>query len=113
MALREFTDSAGQTWEAFAVIPREHERRRYDRRSSGDVRVDDSDDRRDGDRRITVGHTSGRLNVHGWLCFQHGDERRRLSPIPDDWRRCEESQLRTYLDAAHPVRRLSTHVRRD
>ncbi len=112
MALREFTDSAGEAWEAFAVIPREHVRRHYDRRSTAaakDVHLEDSEERRDGDRRLTVGHTSGRLDANGWLCFQHRDERRRLAPIPEDWRRCDESQLRAYLEAALPVRRLSTH----
>lgn len=116
MALREFTDSAGQAWEAFAVIPREHDRRHYDRRSDG-VRLDGpaddpTDDRRDADRRITVGHTSSRFDAHGWLCFQHGDERRRLAPIPDDWKQCEEAQLQAYLDAAQPVRLLSPNVHR-
>lgn len=111
MALREFTDSAGQSWEAFAVIPREHERRHYDRRSDA-VHLDESEERREGDRRITVGHTSSRLDAHGWLCFQHRDERRRLAPIPDDWTRCDEAQLQTYLESARPVRRLSSHAPR-
>ena len=49
MALRTFVDSAGHEWQAFDVVPRENERRQYDRRSSDGAQVaslDDGDDRR-------------------------------------------------------------------
>ena len=111
MALREFVDSAGNRWEAFSVVPREQERRHYDRRSD-EIHLDDLEDRRDADRRITVGGRSDLLNgTSGWLTFQHDDERRRLSPIPNDWEVCDESQLRSYLEAARPVRATLTPLR--
>lgn len=105
MALREFTDPAGNAWEAFAVVPRDQERRQYDRRST-ETHVDEVEERREADRRLTVGRAE--LVVGGgWLCFQHGDERRRLTPIPADWEKCDEAQLVAYLDAARPVRHIA------
>jgi hypothetical protein len=108
MSLRTFVDSAGQEWQAFDVVPRDDERRHYDRRASGELTGEDQDDRREGDRRITVGRAS-RIGgpQSGWLCFESGDERRRLSPIPNDWRRCPENQLEAYCRAARPVRPLT------
>lgn len=111
MALRTFIDSAGQEWQAFDVVPRDEERRQYDRRSSDGARLsgtDDSDDRRDRDRRMTVGRASRRLGgpEAGWLCFERGDDRRRLSPIPEDWPRCDDTQLEQYCRSARPVKRV-------
>lgn len=111
MALREFVDSTGRRWEAYSVIPRDQERRHYDRRSDGVV-LEDSDDRRESDRRITVGGRSDLLDgTSGWLAFQHADERRRLTPIPKDWEGCDESQLLSYFEAARPVRASTMHAR--
>lgn len=111
MALREFTDSQGRSWEAYAVIPRENERRHYDRRSE-EVHLDEEAERREADRRITVGRTTARIDSHGWLCFQGASERRRLMPIPDDWASCDDAQLERYLDEARPVRVSSAHLGR-
>jgi hypothetical protein len=104
MSLRTFVDSTGQEWDAFDVVPRDQERRHYDRRASDEI-ANDPDDRRDGDRRVTVGRAS-RIGGHqpGWLCFQRGDDRRRLSPIPPDWVHCGEEQLEAYCRTARPVR---------
>jgi len=30
---------------------------------------------------------------HGWLCFELGNERRRVAPIPADWERLSEQDL--------------------
>jgi hypothetical protein len=108
MALRTFIDSAGQEWQAFDVVPRDLERRRYDRRSTDAAGDDDSDERRERDRRVTVGRASRRLGGSdaGWLCFEHGDDRRRLSPIPADWSRADDAQLEQYCRTARPVKRL-------
>ena len=106
MSLRTFVDSAGQEWQAFDVVPRDDERRHYDRRTSAELTSDDQDDdRREADRRITVGRAS-RIGgpQSGWLCFEHGGDRRRLSPIPADWNRCPDAQLEAYCRAARPVR---------
>lgn len=108
MALRNFIDSTGNEWQAFDVVPRADERRQYDRRTSDGALLEDIDDRRDGDRRLTVGRASQRLGgpEAGWLCFEHDGDRRRLAPIPDDWRTVDETRLEEYCRAARPVKRV-------
>lgn len=109
MALREFLDSNGTEWQAFDVVPRENERRRYDRRSSGETRADGTPvlERREADRRLTIG---GRSHLHsgvaaGWLCFESDADHRRLAPIPENWATATDAQLEDYLQAARPVRK--------
>jgi hypothetical protein len=108
MSLRTFTDSTGREWEAYDVVPRAEERRHYDRRRLDDPKAEaeeeGSDERRDGDRRLTVGGSEHITAKAGWLCFESHDERRRLTPIPDDWTRCDEAKLETYLREARPAR---------
>jgi hypothetical protein len=41
----------------------------------------------------------------GWLAFEGGGERRRLSPVPPDWQRATEAELRRFLATALPVAR--------
>lgn len=108
MSLRTFTDSAGREWEAYDVIPRADERRRYDRRSA-EVKAAELEDRRDSDRRLTVGGVEHIASKAGWLCFESHDERRRLTPIPEDWARCDEAKLQTYLQEARPARVSGEH----
>ena len=106
MSLRTFVDQAGNEWQAFDVIPRADERRHYDRRSAAVQSEEETDDRRDADRRLTVGGSSRLASVtEGWLVFEHGAERRRLSPIPKDWRQASDAELEAYCRAARPVRR--------
>ena len=108
MSLRAFTDSNGQQWEAYDVVPRSEERRRYDRRS-GEVKVEVTDERRDTDRRVTVGRSEHITAKAGWLCFESHDERRRLTPIPEDWTRCDEAKLEAYCREARPARLTGEH----
>ena len=108
MSLRAFTDSNGQKWEAYDVVPRTEERRRYDRRS-GEVKVEVTDERRDTDRRLTVGRSEHITSKAGWLCFESHDERRRLTPIPADWTRCDDAQLEAYCREARPARLTGEH----
>ena len=110
MSLRSFTDSAGNEWQAFDVVPRSQERRRYERRASGETPRSEIEERRDIDRRLTVGSAAIVSGTEGWLCFERGSDRRRLSPIPDDWRRCNDAQLESYCRAARPVRRNSASL---
>jgi hypothetical protein len=108
MSLRAFTDSNGQEWEAYDVVPRTEERRHYDRRS-GETKADLIDERRDADRRVTVGRSDHMTSKEGWLCFESHDERRRLTPIPNDWKRCDDAQLEAYLREARPARLTGEH----
>ena len=107
MAFRTFLDRTGDEWQAFDVVPREDERRHYDRRSGHQSEQDESvaDDRRDEhDRRLTVGGVGLLGSAQGWLVFERGDERRRLSPIPDGWEKCSDLELDAYREVAQPVR---------
>jgi len=40
-----------------------------------------------------------------FLCFEHGVDRRRLAPIPDDWKYCSLTELGGYLGRARAVHR--------
>jgi hypothetical protein len=40
-----------------------------------------------------------------FLCFERGVDRRRLAPIPDDWKECDADVLRRYLEKARGVHR--------
>ena len=40
-----------------------------------------------------------------FLCFERGVDRRRLVPVPADWRGCSEAQLRAYLGRAKAMHR--------
>jgi hypothetical protein len=41
----------------------------------------------------------------GWLCFESDVNKRRLSPIPDDWRDSSDRELQRLLQHAQPVAR--------
>ena len=45
--------------------------------------------------------------VQGWLCFESGAERRRLSPIPKDWSSSDADTLEKLCRRAEPVPRLA------
>lgn len=117
MALRTFRDSASQEWQAFDVVPRPDERRQYDRRGPRKVGPPAAASgkghrhRREDDRRLSVGRRSSMVKgvVNGWLCFQRVDthDRRRLTPIPQDWLRCSDEVLEGYCRSALPTRRAS------
>ncbi|MDQ3950468.1 MAG: hypothetical protein M3282_08975 [Gemmatimonadota bacterium] len=42
---------------------------------------------------------------HGWLSFDSGTEKRRLSPIPEDWQRMSDEQLAQLLERAEVASR--------
>src|SRR3954471_13305237 len=106
MALRTFVDSLGREWTAFDVVPRDSERRQRERRAAGEV--ESFEERRDADRRMTIGSQSTLTSqaADGWLCFERGIDRRRLSPIPSDWEQVTDQQLDAYCSRAKPVHRL-------
>lgn len=80
MALRSFTDSQGQGWRVWNVVPQ------YDTARDEDT--------------LTPGLQGG------WLCFEKHGEKRRLSPIPDDWETAGPEMLERYCqEAAQVVRR--------
>ena len=103
MAFRTFVDSSGQEWQAYDVTPPAGERRRYDRRSNPENL--EPDRRSADDRRVSVGRVSRLANSspEGWLCFERGDDRRRLTPIPENWMRSTDEEMEKYRDSARPV----------
>jgi hypothetical protein len=49
----------------------------------------------------------------GWLCFESGEERRRLYPVPEDWESLDDRQLLALCRQAEvgpPTRRISLSV---
>jgi hypothetical protein len=77
MALRSFTDSQGKAWRVWNVVPH-----------YAAVRDEEM---------MTPGLQGG------WLCFDSGMEKRRLSPIPGDWEDAGMDALEGYCRQAAPV----------
>ena len=109
MGYRVFRDSQGTEWRAWDVIPQLTERREIERRVRIEP-VEHADRRRAPDRRVMKGRrptlTAGLDS--GWLVFENEAEKRRLTPIADDWTRCTAAELDRYLEAAKRAPRPST-----
>jgi hypothetical protein len=110
MPYRNFRDSNGIDWSAWDVMPQIAERRIGERRVPKPRPV--APERRRAERRVV---NRGRTVLNhglsqGWLCFQGGVERRRLSPIPGDWPHCADDRLRHYCRVARPVPRSSLRL---
>jgi hypothetical protein len=107
MGYRSFTDSRGTRWQAWDVVPQLAERRVAQRRvapTSAPV-----ERRHRAERRLVAGRRPS-LNSglgSGWLCFDAQVEKRRLSPIPEDWLRCPEERLEQYCAQAKRAQRPS------
>ena len=112
MGYRVFRDSQGTEWQTWDVVPQLTERRELERRLQI-VPVEHADRRRTPDRRIMKGRrptlTAGLDS--GWLCFENGGEKRRLTPIPTDWMRCTPAELERYCQSAKRAPRPSTAAR--
>lgn len=110
MGYRLFKDSQGTEWQTWDVVPHLSERRVADRRRQ--TAPPAGMERRGVDRRILIGRRpvlSAGLDG-GWLCFEAQVEKRRLTPIPNDWLRCGEERLEQYLKLAKPALRTSAAV---
>ena len=109
MNYRTFTDSRGQRWEVWLVLPTAAERRAAERRVLADRRTEDRP--HPPERRITTERrrfTYRRVGVaaayeNGWLCFESDDEKRRLAPVPDGWNSADAGQLQAWCQAAKRV----------
>ncbi|MEO8336992.1 MAG: hypothetical protein ABI664_18555 [bacterium] len=75
--LLTFTDQSGTSWDVFEVYPTEER---------------------------TVSRVPAAFRS-GWLCFQSDLERRRLAPIPFDWRNWDVETLTAALLATHGIPR--------
>lgn len=105
MSYREFNDHDGRLWEVWEVRPAVIERRQADDRRR---RPRDFSDRRSAEMQFRL---LGGLR-DGWLTFQCGVERRRLTPIPEGWTSLPDETLRALSTRATPVTRagLSSRV---
>jgi hypothetical protein len=99
MPYRTFVDSLGTEWQVWDIVPRLTERRndRPVERRVTDVEVP-INRRRDDDRRLTETRRAVLRGTYaqGWLCFESNQEKRRLSPIPQDWTTCSDDRLERY-----------------
>ena len=108
MGYRVFKDSQGVEWQTWDVVPQLAERRAAERRRARAALPDAvaAERRRIQERRVTSGRRpllSAGLDG-GWLCFEAPVEKRRLTPIPADWLRCDEECLERYCRQAKPAR---------
>lgn len=113
MGYRVFRDSQGIEWQTWDVVPHLAERRASERRRAEAVAaIVAVERRRADDRRVVAGRRpilSAGLD-EGWLCFDATAGRRRLTPIPRDWLRCDDARLERYCRAARPAVRGSIAV---
>lgn len=90
--LRGFTDSAGLEWRVWEVFP---------------TRGDSSESKGDAHSRSSL---KGTAFAEGWLCFESGEHKRRLAPIPTGWHLRDVTVLEELCSAATrvlPLRRSS------
>lgn len=99
ITMRTFLDRDGVEWQVWQVVP--DSRLLLDRRimDSGRPLPPEADDA----MRARLERRRGDLR-NGWLCFLHGDERRRLYPVPADWESYSEARLELLWRAAAEVR---------
>ena len=99
MAYREFTDQWGTQWRAWDVQPTSVERRNS-KPDAGVTPVVKEDRRRRAENSGEV-----RLKMRpgwegGWLSFESAAEKRRLVPLPKDWDKASDDQLKAWLGEA-------------
>lgn len=106
MPYRTFQDSTGEEWQVWDVVPRLTERRMHESDRRVEVTPIAFADRRREERRLTLSQRTVLRGTyaHGWLCFDNGSNKRRLSPIPTDWTTCDDDTLEAYLRAGAPVK---------
>ena len=77
--MRTFTDSTGVEWTVFEV-------------------------KRPGNEKTQWTYLPEQFGS-GWLCFESDNAKRRLSPIPANWRESTDQDLHRLLQQAQPVAR--------
>ena len=93
MALRDLTDDDGRPWQVWESRP-------------GRAPSNSAQERYFEAQPAAAGENPSRFTPgrsEGWLTFRSGSDRRRLSPIPDNWEEADEVALRRYLAAADVI----------
>lgn len=94
MPYREFQDSDGSIWNVWDVVPTH----------MNDMFENARSDTQSGVAREAHATVDQAL-ARGWLCFQRGEQKRRLAPIPNQWDTLPEQTLQELLSAAVRVQR--------
>ncbi|HEU4564099.1 MAG TPA: hypothetical protein VFS05_05610 [Gemmatimonadaceae bacterium] len=105
MAIREFTDESGRRWQVWATIPESPREERIFEQSAR--LLAEARQRDPAAARGRRGAPAGRFSPgreHGWLTFMAGDEKRRLSPVPEGWESASDAVLSRWLAEAEPAR---------
>ena len=108
MTFRRFVDRDGTDWEVWEVVPAAVDRRRRERRVTGERRRSaraNANDRRLLTRRVGASGNYMRVTPgfeRGWLCFSAGTDIRRLAPIPSDWDNAGSQELENWVKQASP-----------
>lgn len=100
MGLRRHLDREGRVWNVWDVPARFTPKRSgVDRRLTA-APTPAQDRRTGGKRRVTIPPPEW---VHGWVCFEADQEKRRLCPLPDGWETATAEELEEYRQKAIPV----------
>jgi hypothetical protein len=95
MTHRKIKDGAGKAWDVWEVYPSAVEQRmsgEYPALPSSDTPVPEK-------REVRIRVPSALQN--GWLAFQSGNDRRRLTPIPEHWVTLADEELIRLLASAN------------
>jgi hypothetical protein len=110
MSYRRFTDSRGNHWRVWDVVPSPLDRRLAVRRIQTS-RMYQPERRQVGERRVDMRRS--RLFFppaqQPWLCFESADTRRRLSPIPPDWMTQTDAELEAMCQRAQQQSGVMSH----
>ena len=93
MALREFVGDDGQEWQVWDTRP-----------TISSPNADESAPPKAGEF-----PRFSKKREDGWLTFTAAVDRRRLSPIPEDWETADEASLRAMLAAADRTTGVDRH----
>ena len=80
MAYRTFVDPDGQEWQVWDVLP--------SRESDPGSRA--------------LAYLPSEM-AEGWLCFEAGDQKRRLTPLPAGWEEADDAMIAALLRASSPA----------
>lgn len=83
--LREFTDKSGTLWRVWDINPTPRRPSNPGKRTSLKVPA-------------------------GWLAFEGGGVRRRLTPIPPEWAQCDDCTLESLCASAEIVPRIARDI---
>jgi hypothetical protein len=97
MPLRDFTDDNGTRWEVWATYPAS---------DKSAEKAESALTRFLANAPLDKGVAPGSVREmyrEGWLTFSAGEDRRRLAPVPIDWEKADDAELRRHLTRARRI----------